>query len=210
MQAVIPRKQAAFAAGAGRGYSPREGSLAPTLVFVCLMLGLAIGWSFRETNAVFQAEATSEQRRRDIDLITARQSELGDLLADPRTQLARLDADAGASIPVGASVFWNPVRHDGVLFCRKFTPAPAMQVYCLWVDGGGAAGSAGGSAGDGRPARAATFQPAPGQTIYPFHCDLSVDSRADFVLTRGPAEAPPESAGVETLARGPLLPPGRS
>ena len=167
-------------------------------MFVCLFLGLAVGWSFRQSSVARQAQEASEQWRRDIDLISARESDLGELLADPRTCIARLGASVDAGSPVIATVFWNGDRHDGVLFCRQLEPLPAKRSYGLWALDGS------------RATLAANFLPTVGQTIYPFRCDVPWAAHAVVELTSGPDDGTPDAAGVNVLSRGRLQAAGGS
>jgi hypothetical protein len=174
-----------------REYHPehRAQDWSVALVTVCLALGFAISWAGYEVRQRLAQEASVVHFRHDLDMLSSQQSDLGQLLADPRTKLIRMSPVDGAWAVADACVAWNGERQSGILFCRMLNESEG-QKFKLWLIP---------TVG---PAAGADIGPAEvGKSVYPFNTIGSAESPARIELTNWTNTDQPSGL---TLARGEL------
>jgi hypothetical protein len=147
------------------------------LVMACLALGFVTSWASYEMHQRVAQQANESQARHDLDLLWSSQSDLGRLLADPRTKLVQL-SPAGIDSPVRvASVAWNQESQSGAVFSEDLGDGSGRE-YQIWlVPASGAATAV--AFGPGEPGRAVyLFRPI-GQAARPSEMVLTPKSDAD-------------------------------
>ena len=162
------------AAGPGNA---RRHEWAVALIAACLALGIALAWGQYELRQRSLADGNLRAYRQQVDTLSARDGDLGDLLADPNTKFVRLQTDASGELnPLRrAAIAWNDGRQRGVLFCDNLAPAGDGKEYQLWLipDAGAADATAVG-----------LVDAQPGKTVYAFSPMGRAEPR-QFVLTLG-------------------------
>jgi hypothetical protein len=124
--------------------------------------------------------------RHDLDLLIGQQSDVGRLLADPRTKLVRLLPVGDDSMVGRASVAWNQESQSGAVFCDDLTIG-GEHWYQLWL-----------MPATGR-ATSVKFGPTqPGCAIYPFISTQPAALPSEMILTPQSQTEQPQNA----LARG--------
>jgi len=145
------------------------------LLTACLALGFALSWAAYEHRLRNTDNALVAQYRHELDILTSRQSDLGQLLADPRTQMIRLspvdDLTRGVRSPVrSAAIAWNQPRQMGAVFCDELRQSE-HEYQILFI---GESGSSG----------AVALRPAGRmQSVYSFGSPQPGASPSQFVLT---------------------------
>jgi hypothetical protein len=126
------------------------------LVVACLVLGFTLSWASYELRQRLTQQADYARFRHDLDILVSQQSDLGQLLADPRTKLVRLETQDDQWPVRDLSVAWNDDRQTGVLFCRMLDTVVGQRLELWLVPGAG-------------PAAPVDVGPAElGRTVYPF------------------------------------------
>jgi hypothetical protein len=164
-----------------RGYEPmterepENHDWAAALIACCLALGFALSWAAYELRERTTGDRLITQYRHELDMLTSRQSDLGQLLADPRTQLIRLspvdDLSRGVRSPVrSAAVAWNQGRQMGAVFCDELKQSE-HDYQILFI---GASGSS----------DAVALRPSGREeSVYSFNSPQPGASPSQFVLT---------------------------
>jgi len=177
---------------------PQSGNdWAAPLIVACLALGFTISWGTYELKYRVHEAAAVSAYRHDLDFERACDSDLGKLLADPRTTLTRLkdvySTDPGVSDleePIrSAVVAWNQDREQGVLFCPELKPPASGTSYQVWI-----------LPQDGGPIPITLENVQPGKTVFAFTAPDSSLPAHGFALTLGRPASMLERAG-QILAR---------
>lgn len=146
------------------------------LVMACLALGVAMSWGAYELRSRMADQSRVRQFRHDLDLLSSHQSDVGELLADPRTHFVRLFAVDGHESIGPAAVAWNDTRQAGVFFCDDPTAGAQRRLQIWLVSQSGSATSA--DVGVGQPGQTIyTFSPV-GRAAPPSEIDLTLWSEA--------------------------------
>jgi hypothetical protein len=148
------------------------------LIVACLVLGVVLAWGHYEVGQRRLAESDIRLYRHDLDALTSRDGDLGNLLADPDTKLVPLEtADPREISPLHlAAIAWNDGHQRGALFCDNLAPAGDGREYQLWLIP---------REGDDAATAVSLSDPEPGQTVYAFS-PMGRASPREFVLTVGP------------------------
>jgi hypothetical protein len=154
------------------------------LIVACLALGFVSSWAVYEMHTRIADQVNAVTYRHDLDMLAGQQSDLGRLLADPRTKLVRL-APVDASIS-RISVAWNQESQTGAVFSENLADGGGHW-YQLWLMP--AAGRA----------TIVSFGPTePGRAVYPISSTQPADPPDEMILTpQNRTDAPHEA-----LARG--------
>jgi hypothetical protein len=151
------------------------------LIAACLALGFAMSWGAYEVRQRLAEEQSAADVRHDLDVLVGQQSDLGHLLADPRTRLARLAPADGGSPVRFADIAWNNETRSGVLFCDGLSVQQNYQILLVSASGAATAVVLG-------PTEA-------GRTVYPI-------SATPGDLAPTPSEILLNTPAGATLARG--------
>jgi hypothetical protein len=172
---------------AHRNDTPPGHEWGSALIVACLALGFAMSWGSYELHQRFAQRDSDVQFRHDLDLLTSQQSDLGELLADPRTKLVRLVPVNGRPQVRLASVAWNDQRQSGAVFCGDLADGGSRR-FQVWL-----------LPSSGTPI-AISFGPSEaGRAVYPFSSAAHAAFPSQIVLTEWTAEQQP---GDAALARG--------
>jgi hypothetical protein len=166
--------------------SPGARDWGSALIIACFGLGFAMSWGTYEMRQRVAQEVGAQDARHEVDILNGQQSDLGRLLADPRTILVRLTATEESGAPGLACVAWNQQTQTGAVFCGDLAVGN-NQHYLVWlVPSSGAATTA-------------VFGPAQsGRSVYLFSPTSQAAPPVELILTPQTESTSPRQA----LARG--------
>jgi hypothetical protein len=142
----------------------------------CLALGFVMSWGAYELRARLTDQASVTHFRHDLDLLSSHESDVGELLADPRTHFVRLAPTEEHTTIGPVAVAWNDTRQMGVFFCDDQTAGGQRRLQIWLVSPSGSATAA--DVGTGRPGQTMyTFSPV-GRAAPPREIDLTLWSDA--------------------------------
>jgi len=98
----------------------------------CLALGFVTSWGAYEMKQRVRQEAGAQTARDNFSWIVSQQTDLGRLLADPKTKLVNLVPSVSGSPVRVASVAWNQQSQLGALFCEDLAGARGKR-YQIWL-----------------------------------------------------------------------------
>jgi hypothetical protein len=141
------------------------------LIVACLALGFVTSWAVYEMHTRVAQEIGTVNYRHDLDVLIGQQTDLGRMLADPRTKLVRLIPVADDSPLRLISVAWNQQTQTGAVFGDDLADA-GERWYQLWL------------MPQTGQATIIRFGPARrGRAIYPFSSTRPAAPPAEMILT---------------------------
>ncbi len=143
---------------------------ATTLVFCCLIIGVLAAWIRFEQGVVKFEQNRSLNFATELTLAEGRSEDLGNLLADPKTQMVELVGSATSPVHFG-SLAWNGNELRGVLFSDRLPPVTSGGHYLLY-----------GISAANDQHLLAQIDPRAGASVYPFRPTDRVGPIARFEL----------------------------